>query len=201
MSERDRLASREELCVLSIAVESVRTKCRKRGDRTRPLGPAIFRSTAQTTILFSSPRLIASWLRVHTRVTTVTRFEAMYSRPIDRPTSITFFRSGNPRPRPDLRLRSLNRNNGLDCWPARGLGYRTILGNPCAGGPFRTRLDGKNIRRPSRCIFARKLPRIACRSRRIFAKATAKMPRNFFSRARKAPKVLVEDLVPHRSVY
>jgi hypothetical protein len=92
--------------------------------------------------------------RVRTRVTTVTRLEAMYSHPIEGPTNITSFRSGNPRPRPDLRLTSLNRNNGLGCWSARGLSYRPIHGNPCAGGPFRTRLHGQNSRRSCRCIFA-----------------------------------------------
>jgi hypothetical protein len=158
MSERDRLASREELCVLSVTVK-VRTKCRKRGDRTRPLGPAICRSTAQTAKLVSSPRATcrASWLRVRTRVTTVTRLAAMYSHPIDGPTSITSFRSGNPRPRPDLRLTSLNRHNGLDCCSARGLSYRTIHGNRCAGGPSGTRLDGQYFRRSCRCIFAAKI--------------------------------------------
>lgn len=118
------------------------------------LGPAICRSTAQTNYSTRHEQLVeASWLRVRTRVATVTRLETMYSHPIDGPANITSFRSGNSRPRPDPRLRSLNRNKGLDRGSARGLSYRTIHGIPCAGGPSCTGLDGENFRRSSRCIF------------------------------------------------
>jgi hypothetical protein len=138
--------------------------------------------------LFSSPLATcrASWLRVRTRVATVTRLEAMYSHPIDGPINIASFRSGNPRPRLDLRLRSLNRNKGLD----RGQLAVSVIERYTA---FRA-LQDPLAQDWTAKIFAvhvvafsrRKLPGIARRSRRTFAKATAKCRGKFFLCARKA---------------
>jgi hypothetical protein len=55
----------------------------------------------------------AGRLRVRTRVTTVTRLEATVSRR-STPANSTAARFSNPRPQLELRLRSLNRNNGVD---------------------------------------------------------------------------------------
>jgi hypothetical protein len=140
--------------------------------------------------LFSSPLATcrASWLRVRTRVATVTRLEAMYSHPIDGPINIASFRSGNPRPRPDLRLRSLNRNKGLD----RGQLAVSVIERYTAfralQDPLAQDWTAKSFAAHVVAFSRRKLPGIARRSRRTFAKATAKCLGNFFcALERRAP--------------
>jgi hypothetical protein len=141
-------------------------------------------------IQLTASNLRASWLRVRTRVATVTRLEAMYSHPIDGPINIASFRSGNPRPRPDLRLRSLNRNKA---WIAGQLAVSVIERYTAFGAlqdPLAQDWTAKIFAAHVVAFSRRKLPGRARRSRRTFAKATAKCRGNFFcALERRAPTI------------
>jgi hypothetical protein len=166
---------------LSFTVTSVRTRCLKREDRTRPLGFAICRSTARTTKL-SAQRATgrARRLRVHTRVTTVTRLEAKDSHPIVGPSGRTSFGSSNRRPRLELRLRSLNRNNGVDRCFERGLSFEPYPATLAQDDPSVHDWTAKTFAAYVVAFSRLTLPGMARRSRRTFAKTTANVAETFF---------------------